>query len=373
VFGFKDRLISIKTICLYILLICLSWNSVSCGITDSSKITSKRNVTQVKLTQQNNSQLVPEGKLSESAPPQIIQELNQSLRQFTPEVAILSPSPEEILSDNKVEVKLKVKNYSLFKDEQLGMGPHLNLIVDNQPYQTIYDLNSPIILENLAPGTHSLRVFAVRPWQESFKNPGAYVQTTFHILTKTNDNNPNPNLPLLTYNSPTGKYGAEPILLDFYLTNAPLHLIAQENPNDEIEDWHIRVTVNGESFLIEQWQSIYLQGFEKGNNWVQLELIDEDGNNIENAFNNTVRLVTYDPKEKDTLAKLVEGSISAQEARSIVEQSDRIEPVTTPKLEEQITTESKTIEEKLPKAIESEIIEESEAEKELNNQKNSIE
>jgi hypothetical protein len=184
-------------------------------------------------------------------------------------------------------------------------------------------------------------VFASRPWDESFKNEGAYAQTTFHILTKTNDNNPAPTLPLLTYSRPQGTYGAEPIMLDFYLTNAPLHLVAQENPEDKIKDWRIRVTVNGESFTADEWQPIYLKGFQKGNNWVQLELLDEDGNNLENAFNNTVRLVTYEPKQKDTLAKLVEGKISVEEARPIVEAGYRAKVVPIPEVIETPAVEEK--------------------------------
>jgi len=86
------------------------------------------------------------------------------------------------------------------------------------------------------------------PWQESFKNDGAFAETTFHILTKTGKNAPDNNLPLLTYSSPQGIYGAEPILLDFYLSNAPLRLSNTANGDNNLQDWRIRVTVNGESF-----------------------------------------------------------------------------------------------------------------------------
>ena len=98
----------------------------------------------------------------------------------------------------------------------------MNLIVDNEPFQAIYNIDRPITIKNLAPGSHTIRAFAVTPWGESFKNEGAYAQTTFNVLTETNDNRPDFSRPLLTYNSPTGTYGAEPLLLDFYLTNAPL-------------------------------------------------------------------------------------------------------------------------------------------------------
>jgi hypothetical protein len=145
-----------------------------------------------------------------------------------------------------------------------GLGPHLHVILDNQPYQAVYDLDKPLVFEDLPPGTHTLRVFRLPPWHESFKNEGAYAQTTFHIFTKTTDNNPDPALPLLTYSRPTGSYGAEPIMLDFYLTNAPLHLVAQESADDDIADWRIRVTANGQSFVLDRWQPVYLKGFKRG-------------------------------------------------------------------------------------------------------------
>ncbi len=275
-------------------------------------------------------------KIAEVSPPQVIQELRQALETYQPQVAVLSPQPNEVLEDNTVTVQLQVQDLPIFKDPQLGQGPHLQVFLDNQPYQAVYDPNQPLIYKDLAPGTHTIRVFASRPWDESFKNEGAYAQTTFHIFTKTDDNSPNPDQPLLTYSSPQASYGAEPIMLDFYLTNAPLHLVAQENPEDDIADWRIRCTINGESFIIDEWQPIYLTGFKPGKNWVQLELLDELGNPVNNAFNNIVRLITYEPNGTDTLSQLVRGELSAALARGIVDPNytpKTPEPTPTPTLE----------------------------------------
>jgi hypothetical protein len=119
-------------------------------------------------------------------------------------------------------------------------------------------------------------------------------------------------------------------MLDFYLTNAPLHLVAQENPNDDIADWRIRVTINEESFVLDRWQPIYLKGFKRGKNWVKLEFLDEEGNPVKNVFNNTVRLISYEPKGKDTLSKLVRGDLSAEAARGIVTSGYKTTPTLTP-------------------------------------------
>lgn len=269
--------------------------------------------------------------ISEVSPPQVIQQLRQALEVYQPQVKIVSPQPDQVLQDNAVQVRLQVEDLPIFKNQELDMGPHLHVILDNQPYIAVYDLNQPLEFPDLSPGTHTLRVFASRPWHESFKNEGAYAQTTFHIFTKTEDNNPDPAQPLLTYSRPKGSYGAEPILLDFYLTNAPLHLVAQENPQDQIADWRIRCTINGSSFVIDRWEPIYLQGFKPGKSWVQLEFLDEQGNPVKNVFNNTVRVITYEPKGKDTLSKLVRGELSADAARGIVDQSTAEIPQAEPK------------------------------------------
>jgi len=256
--------------------------------------------------------------IAEVAPPKLIQQLNQSFSQTKPEVKIISPVADEVINSQDVSVNLEVKGLDIFKNEELGMGPHLHFFVDDQPYQAIYSTKEPVVLKDLTPGTHTIRVFASRPWHESFKNPTAYAQTTFHVFTQTEDNNPSDNEPLLTYSRPQGNYGAEPIMLDFYLTNAPLHVVARENPNDDIADWRIRVTINGESFLLDTWQPIYLTGFNPGQNWVKLEYIDENGNVIQNAFNSTVRALNYDPTLQDTLTKLVTDKISLSKAKAIV-------------------------------------------------------
>jgi len=265
--------------------------------------------------------------LKEVAPPKIIKELNRDLEQYIPQVRILTPKTEQTFKQTSVSIELEAGNLPIFRDDKLQLGNHLNLIIDNEPSQPVYSLKEPIIIENLTPGTHTIRAFAVRPWGESFKLEGAYAQTTFNILTGTNDNRPQSDVPLLTYNSPTGTIGAETFLLDFYLTNAPLHAIAKNNSN--LLDWRVRATVNGTSFILEDWQSIYLKGLKPGENWIQLELIDEAGNNIENAFNNTVRVFNYDPQQQDTLAKLVTDRISLADARPIVEQNYYIQPVGT--------------------------------------------
>lgn len=276
-------------------------------------------------------------KMAEVAPPPVIQELRRELDIYQPQVKILSPRADEVLQDTKVSVRVQVQDLPTFQDKALELGPHLHLMLDNQPYGAIYDLHQPIVFDSLEPGTHTIRVFAASPWDESFKNEGAYAQTTFHLFAKTPENKPDLSKPLLTYSRPRDSYGAEPILLDFYISNVPLHLVAQEDSEDDIPDWRIRCTINGESFIFDRWEPIYLKGLKPGKNWIQMELLDDQGNPFPNAFNNTVRLIDYQPGGQDTLSKLTRGEISGAIARSIIDPNYKLpapEPEPLEKAEE---------------------------------------
>ncbi len=244
-------------------------------------------------------------KVIEVSPPSEIQKLSRLLDRYEPQVSIVSPKPDEILDDAQVDVKFDVKNLPIFKNADFGLGPHIHVTLDNQEYKALYDLKQSVTFDRLSPGTHTIRAFASRPWHESFKNQGAYAQVSFNVLTKTGENTPDAKTPLLTYSRPVGTYGAEPILLDFYLQNAPLHSLAKEEAS--VDDWQVRATVNGQSFTFDRWEPIYLKGFKQGKNWVKLELLEDDGDAIPNVFNSTAHVIDFQPNGTDTLARLVRG------------------------------------------------------------------
>ena len=348
-----------KTIFSYLLAIALSFALISCSnlnISDLATGEALRDriesfpIPEIKGISFNNFNS-SQSELSETAPPILIQKLGRTIDNYKPQISILEPLPDRVLDDTRVTIQLKVADFPLFKDENLEMGPHLHLILDNEPYQAIYSVDEPIVLEDLDPGTHTLRVFAVRPWHESFKNQGGYAETTFHIFTKTQENNPDSQVPLLTYSRPNGTYGAEPIMLDFYLSHLPNEQIIRDSSREGLPPWRVKATVNGESFVLDQWQPVYLTGFKEGNNWIQLELLDDEGNSINNIFNNTVRIFTYDPETKDSLARIVTGEIDLPNAISIVDQNyeipleETLEAVSEEVVEEETTTELDVVKE----------------------------
>jgi hypothetical protein len=257
------------------------------------------------------------GRLSEVSPPEALQALKPFLAVYEPQIQILSPREGETLTDTRVTVQVQVRDLPIYKDPDLELGPHFHLLLDDQPGQDIYDADATITFTDIAPGTHTLRAFAARPWHESFKNEAAYDQVTFNIFTASSKNDAGQNAPLLTYSQPQGIYGSEPILLDFYLRNAPLHLIAAED--DSLSDWRIRCTVNDESFVFDLWQPLYLKGFKPGQNWVKLELIDETGQLFPGPFNSAIGVVEYRPGESDPLSTLIRGEIPNDVARVLVD------------------------------------------------------
>ncbi|WP_254032586.1 hypothetical protein [Planktothrix agardhii] len=282
--------------------------------------------------------------ISQVSPPKLIQKLHQSLDAYQPQVTILNPQPDQLIEDDTINLQLQVQGLPLFQDPKFGLGPHLQVILDNQPNIDIYDITTPITFPNLDPGTHTLRVFAAYPWDESYKNEGSFAQTTFHVFTKTPNDHPDQNLPLLTYNRPQGVYGAEPVLLDFHLNNAPLHIVAQDNPTDEIIDWQIRITLNGESFTTDKWQPLYLKGLKPGKNWVQIEYLNEQGNPVDNVFNKTARVITYNPNFKNTLSQLTQEKLSFAEVKGILNPNFSTQDlIKTPEPEELPPTEPEVI------------------------------
>ncbi len=246
--------------------------------------------------------------LSETAPPAVIKQL-ATVAAGSPQVIVLSPRPDEVVTSNNVLVNLQVQGTPIFKNAALGLGPHLHVLLDRTPYQSVYDLTQPLTLNNLAPGTHTLQVLMAKPWHESWKSPGAFAQVTFHVLAKSADS-PLATAPTLVYNEPDDTYGAEPVLLDFYLANAPSHLDAQQHL---VNDWRVRTTINDQSFEVNQLSPFYLKGLKPGANLVKLEYLNAQGQTLDSIL----RVVNYQPNGTDSLSRLLRNELALQDALAL--------------------------------------------------------
>jgi len=251
-----------------------------------------------------------------------------------PALRILSPARNATINGSTVEVKLDMsgdlKGYKPHKDPATGKGNHIHVILDNQPYEAYYELDQPFELRNVTEGKHTLRVFPSRPWHESYKNDGAFQMVEFTVkgggdgskptTTKTgqvmaspssassaktsanpapsregkdvgptNAGTVDPAKPLLTYSRPKGEYkgeDADPIMIDFWLSNVRLQ--------DGGGQYRVRYSIDGgEARFIDKWEPIWLSGWTTGKHFVKLELVDKDGNLVDNGgYNSTTREIT---------------------------------------------------------------------------------
>jgi len=275
------------------------------------------------------------GHLTEVSRPQMIAEQMKSRGEqdnAAPSVRVVEPANGATVSSSTVKVRLELggdlKGYRPMKDSS-GMGNHIHVILDNQPYEAYYNLEQEFELRNVADGEHTLRFFPSRPWHESYKNAGAFQIIRFTVQngggdatkpTTTNSNqmmgnaniksNSNANSvaspegkamekstagavdlakPLLTYSRPKGEYKgaeAEAIMIDFWLLNAKLA--------GDGGEYHVRYSVDGgEAKMIDKWQPIWLKGFTEGKHSVRVELVDKNGNLVDNGgYNSTTREIT---------------------------------------------------------------------------------
>jgi hypothetical protein len=262
----------------------------------------------------------------------------------SPVLRFVEPREGATINGSTVNVKLALsgdlKGYKPMKDPATGMGNHIHVILDNQPYEAYYSLDQPFELRNVSEGKHTLRVFASRPWHESYKNNGSFQMVTFTVKgggdaskpTTTNsgqvmaDNKAaanksgNANMganantaaapregkdvsastasdvdakkPLLTYSRPKGEYkgaDAEAIMIDFWLSNAKLQ--------GDGGEYRVRYSVDGgETKFLDKWEPIWLKGWGAGKHTVKLELVDKDGNPVANGdYNSTSREITVAP------------------------------------------------------------------------------
>jgi Family of unknown function (DUF6130) len=259
--------------------------------------------------------------LNETAPPAVIAQL-ATAASGAPQVTVLSPRADEVVNTNNVSVNFQVQGMPIFKNAALGLGPHLHLLLDRVPYPSVYDLAQPITLSNLTPGTHTLQVLMAKPWHESWKNPGAFAQVTFHVFTKSAE--VPAGSPTLVYNEPDGTYGAEPGLLDFYVANAPSHVDAKQQ---QINDWRVRATINDQSFEVDRPSPFYLKGLKPGANLVKLEYLNAQGQSIDSVL----RVVNYQPNGTDGFSRLLRNELPLTDALALFDPNSRV-PLAAPGL-----------------------------------------
>jgi hypothetical protein len=257
-----------------------------------------------------------------------------------PALKIAEPKEGATVAGSTVRLRLELsgdlKGYEPHKDPATSMGNHIHVILDNQPYEAYYDIHQPFELRNVSEGPHTIRVFASRPWHESYKNEGNFQMVSFSVkgggdaskpttaagqtmADNANSAGRNANAanagasaspaptaegkemqpstggsvdrskPLLTYSRPKGEYkgaDADAIMIDFWLSNAKLQ--------GDGGDYRVRYSVDGgEAKYLDKWEPVWLAGWAAGKHTVKLELVDKSGNVVDNGgYNSTSRDIT---------------------------------------------------------------------------------
>ncbi|MCP9783946.1 hypothetical protein KBY83_11575 [Cyanobium sp. WKJ7-Wakatipu] len=211
-----------------------------------------------------------------------------------PQVSIQIPLDGSDLPGGPVKLQVQVRDWPLVDAGVLGLGPHLVVQVDDLPPQRLttslsgqFPTRLDAELPPLGPGSHRLTAYAAKPWGEVVKSPGAWDQVRVNRVAANPLATPQLGTPQLIGVSTADLAGREPVLLDWLLLDAPL-----QGLRDNDGSWRLRVTVNGDSFLVDQNSPLWLKGWHSGSNSVLMELVDGRGAPLNPPFNTLVSEVT---------------------------------------------------------------------------------
>jgi hypothetical protein len=307
-----------------------------------------------------------------ATPPQVLSEVDRPQKikdmmagrgeqdEAKPTLRFVEPREGSTVAGSTVKVRLALsgdlKGYQPHKDPATGMGNHIHVILDNSPYEAYYNLGEPFELRNVTEGKHTLRVFASRPWHESYKNDGNFQLVSFTVkgggdatkptTTSTgqtmadnknanatrnantantnaaNTNAPKPNAGAANANTANTNATAAPEGKDMPPSQAgdvdrTKPLLTYSRPKGEYKgadadaimidfwlsnaklqgdggDYRVRYSVDGgEAKFIDKWSPIWLTGWTAGTHKVKLELVDKSGNVVDNGgYNSTERTIT---------------------------------------------------------------------------------
>ncbi len=222
--------------------------------------------------------------LQEVAAPIAVQQLGEALAQRQPRLTILEPADGALIPEGPWALRLQVEDWPLVDAGPLGLGPHLLIQLDDGPALPV--VQTSLEMPPLSPGSHRLTVMAARPWGEVVKRPGAFQQIRLQRIAANPLSQPASGSPQLLATAPLGASPAEPVLLDWLLIDAPLQNLRADDAR-----WRLRVSVNGDSFLVDQATPLWLKGWRQGSNALVLELVDGRGEPLNPPFNTLVREV----------------------------------------------------------------------------------
>ena len=221
--------------------------------------------------------------LQEESPPAAVLQFKDALGEKLPQLKILEPANGATVADGAWTLRVEVSDWPLIDAGSLGLGPHLLVMLDGEPPRVLTATQTE--MPPLSPGSHRLTVAAAWPWGEVIKSHGGFDQIRMHRAAANPLAVPAPGSAQLFVTSPNSnsKKMAEPVLVDWLLIDAPLQNLRQDDAS-----WRLRITVNGESFLVDQQTPLWLSGWRPETNALLWELVDGRGEALNPPFNSIV-------------------------------------------------------------------------------------
>lgn len=213
-------------------------------------------------------------------------------RSARPFVRITSPAPEEIVGGPDVTVCFEAGGM-----QYCPGGNNLHFMLDNQPFEVQYDPQQPHVFRDVAPGAHTIRVYAANPMHEA--QPYVFDYVTFSVMYPNDENRPEQGEPFLTFNLPQGEYlgiDCADITLDFFVTGSPLSR----------RGYHVNYYVDGRRFTAYDCTIRHIKGLKPGFHKIRMELVDEAGRLVFGPFNSVERVIMLSPEK--SLARLKPGA-----------------------------------------------------------------
>ncbi len=209
-----------------------------------------------------------------------------------PNASLEMIEPSSLLDTGETTFKFEVTNYELGIQTpdaaargiaNSGKGQHIHFILNNDPYSAHYE---PEFTKSLPEGKHVVLAFLSRSYHEAVKNGSSYILKEL-VVGSPDESTPSfdESAQHLFYSRPKGTYSGkdtEKLMLDFFLFNTSI------SPDGN----KVKATINGEEHMITEWSPYYIEGLEKGQVSIKLELIDKDGKNIPGPYNTVERMVT---------------------------------------------------------------------------------
>jgi len=263
-------------------------------------------------------------QLQEVSPPAAVHQFKDALGEKLPQLKILEPANGAMVADGAWTLRVKVSDWPLIDGGSLGFGPHLLAMLDGEPPRVLTATQTE--MPPLSPGSHRLTVTAAWPWGEVIKSHGAFDQIRLHRAAVNPLGVPPLGSAQLFVTSPNSnsKNMAQPVLVDWLLIDAPLQNLRQDDAS-----WRLRITVNGESFLVDQQTPLWLSGWRSGANALLWELVDGRGEPLNPPFNSIVsELYLEDSKDSQSLnSPWLSGRINSDDLAVLLGNAPPLTPV----------------------------------------------